>query len=168
MVVKQHEFGVEELTAWYGTLVQQAEDLRDEISAREDELNHVEERLVLVTKLLEIETRNESDPTVQEKVEDVVVAQDDTKAGTNAVGVEEAVEEVLRAAGEPMHISAIRDALLNRRIRIPGRGDDANIIVRLRRREDRFTRTARGTYALSEWGLSTLPKKPQKRRRARK
>jgi hypothetical protein len=79
--------------------------------------------------------------------------------------LENAVEELLRAAGEPLHISSIRSALLTRCVPIPGRGDEANIILRLRRVEDRFTRTARGTYGLAEWGIPALKRKTRKRRR---
>jgi hypothetical protein len=79
--------------------------------------------------------------------------------------LEAAVEQILREAGEPLHISSIRQILLDRRVPIPGRGDDANIIVRLRRLNQQFMRTARGTYGLTEWGLPALSGKAHKRRR---
>jgi hypothetical protein len=86
-------------------------------------------------------------------------------ARTATSDLEDAVEELLRAAGEPLHISKIRETLVAQGVPIPGRGDDANIIVRLRRFEDRFTRTARGTYGLAEWGIPALRSKTRKRPR---
>ena len=64
-----------------------------------------------------------------------------------------------------MHISDIRSSPLEKGIPIPGRGDEANVIVRLRRLEDRFTRTARGTYGLAEWKLPALASKAGRRKR---
>jgi hypothetical protein len=86
-------------------------------------------------------------------------------ARTGTSDLEDAVEEILHAAGAPLHISDIRERLMEQGVPIPGRGDDANIIVRLRRFEGRFTRTARGTYGLSEWGIPALKSKTRKQRR---
>jgi hypothetical protein len=159
---------IEDLLAWQERLTGQVEELRAEISFKQEMLAQVEERLALVTKLLEVESRahgllsssshdGSPSPLASAKGQSALL---DTHA------LEDQVEEVLRAAGEPMHISAIRDALLARAVPIPGRGDDANIIVRLRRLQDRFTRTARGTYGLTEWGLRALASKTRKRGRA--
>lgn len=80
--------------------------------------------------------------------------------------VEDHMEAVLTDAGEPMHISALRQALIERGVPLPGRGDEANIIVRLRRDERRFTRTGRGTYALAAWGLPAVA--PTRRKKVRR
>jgi hypothetical protein len=79
------------------------------------------------------------------------------------------VEAILAEKGEPMHIGALRDVLIERGIPLPGRGDEANIIVRLRRDDTRFTRTGRGTYGLTAWGLPAVaPTRRKKVRRRRK
>jgi hypothetical protein len=76
------------------------------------------------------------------------------------------LEQILHEAGKPMHISAIRQELVNRAVPLPGRGDEANIIVRLRRAPHRFSRVGRGTYALATLGLNVVP--PRRRRRTRR
>lgn len=157
---------LESLLAWQATLVGQAEDLRTSIRAMQADLAKVEERMSLVTKLIEVETGVDVDTQSNSQA----TAEGPTKAAgekgpTVTADLELAVEEILRAAGQPMHIADIRANLIDQGVPIPGRGDDANIIVRLRRLDDRFTRTARGTYALAEWGLPALPNKKSQRRR---
>jgi hypothetical protein len=156
------------LSAWQEALTRQAENLRTEIHAKQTDLAHVEERLSLVNKLIDVETRahggtlganGEATPLPRPSSSDL-------SARPSTPDLEDAVEEILRAAGEPLHISSIRETLMSQGVPIPGRGDDANIIVRLRRYEERFTRTARGTYGLAEWGIPALASKTSKRRRA--
>ena len=77
--------------------------------------------------------------------------------------LERHVEDILDRAGKPMHIGAIREQLLSRAVPIPGRGDEANIIVRLSRANETFVRTARGTYGLVAWGLTPMPKRARRR-----
>jgi hypothetical protein len=81
--------------------------------------------------------------------------------------LEEAVASILGEAGAPLHVSDIRTRLISAGVRIPGKGDDANIIVRLRKAPDQFTRTARGTYALASWGLPSLDQNASRRRKTR-
>lgn len=155
---------LKDLRTWQDALKRQAQNLRVEIRGKQSELSQVEERLTLVTKLVEIEQRP------QEKSGDAALAT--TSTGQNAgvqpstLDLEDAVQEILRSAGEPLHISTIRERLIAGGVPIPGRGDEANVIVRLRRLKDRFTRTARGTYSLTEWGLPELTSKSRKRRRS--
>jgi hypothetical protein len=157
------------LSVWQATLTRQAESLRAEIRARQTDLAQVEERLSLVTKLIEVETRALAGhpETMGEAAPAAGAARPAQSAREASPDLEDAVEEILRASGEPLHISKIREALVARGAPIPGRGDDANIIVRLRRSDDRFTRTARGTYGLSEWGIPPLASKTRKSRRKR-
>ena len=82
--------------------------------------------------------------------------------------VEDRIEQILLQAGRPMHIREIRTALIEQGVPLPGRGDEANIILRLRRARDRFIRTERGTYALAAWKMpeySPAPRKKTVRRR---
>ena len=167
MVGTQSEPDLDALSSWRATLEAQAESLRLEIGAKQAELGHVEQRLSLVTKLIDVETHAGTGrvATHMEGVSAASGAGDLAERSTTG-DLEQAVEEILRAAGSPLHISKIREALVAGGFPIPGRGDDANIIVRLRRSEDRFTRTARGTYGLAEWGIPGLVSKSRRRRRA--
>jgi hypothetical protein len=79
-------------------------------------------------------------------------------------GVEDRIEEILRNTGKPMHIRDIRDSLIQMGVPLPGKGDEANIILRLRRDSDRFVRTARGTYALVAWNLPEYLPAPRKKK----
>jgi hypothetical protein len=170
MIATNGAADLDSLSAWQTALTRQAEDLRREISTKQADLATTEERLSLVTKLIDVETRARGgSPERSDKMGTPERRTPDMPARTAVTAdLEQAVEEILRAAGAPLHISEIRTTLINQEVPIPGRGDDANIIVRLRRFEDRFTRTARGTYGLAEWGIPALASKTPKRRRAAK
>jgi hypothetical protein len=149
--------------------MRQADDLRTEIRTKQVDLATVEERLSLVTKLIDVETRAQGgtpEPSSQEGTPEAGAHPDAPRRARATTDLEQAVEEILREAGAPMHISEIRARLIEQHVPIPGRGDDANVIVRLRRLENRFTRTARGTYGLAEWGIPALAGKTRSRRRA--
>src|SRR5207253_1144130 len=72
-----------------------------------------------------------------------------------------ASERILRDAGRPLHIKELLPLLREKGISLPGRGTEANVIVRLTRSNGRFVRTGRGTYGLPEFGLPEV--KPTKR-----
>jgi chromosome segregation ATPase len=162
MTATDHEPDRENLTSWEATLSRQAEDLRGEIGAKQAELSGVEERLKLVRRLLELEAHG----TPSNRRSDGKASASKALA-TKPPELEQAVTQILRDAGKPLHIADIRAELIDRQVPIPGRGDDANIIVRLRRLDEQFTRTGRGTYALAEWGLEPLAS-ARRRRRPRK
>jgi hypothetical protein len=170
MVSTDGPLDVEKLAAWEATLAHRAENVRGVISGKQAELAQLEEQLALVRRLREIEAQGpeshaESDgeaPRTGDPGGKVAGSGDGTPEAP--IELEAAVEEILRERGNPLHISDIREALLVRGVPIPGRGDDANIIVRLRRLDQRFTRTARGTYALAEWGLEPLSTSRKRRR----
>jgi hypothetical protein len=170
MVATEGEVDLDTLSAWKTTLTSQAEGLRAEIRMRQTDLARVEERVALVTKLIEVETR--AQVAIPEQNDEIISGvAPASPAGmptpASAPDLEGAVEKILRAEGKPLHISNIQEALVAQGVPIPGRGDEANIIVRLRRFEDRFTRTARGTYGLTEWHIPAVARKAGKRRRAR-
>ncbi len=152
------------LSVWHASLTRQADELRARILDEQNELAQVEERLMLVTKLIAVETRaqNGEPPAGRKGTATPIVSS--TAQRSSTTDLEDAVEQILRAAGSPLHISNIRNSLVSRGVQIPGRGDDANIIVRIGRVQDRFTRTARGTYGLSEWGIPALGSTKRKQR----
>lgn len=158
---------VDALSTWHAALAGEVEELRAEIRSKQMHLAQVEEKLALVTKLIEVEKRPPNGTSARNSAPAPAMraVSSEVSQHPNTSDLEDAVEVLLRAAGMPLHISSIREALLAQGVPIPGRGDDANIIVRLRRFEDRFTRTARGTYSLTEWGLPALANKGRTRRR---
>lgn len=86
-------------------------------------------------------------------------------APVGALGdVEKRIQQILESAGEPMHIGSIRSELIARGVPLPGRGDEANIILRLRRAPTQFLRTGRGMYGLTKWNLQAVPPAAKKRR----
>jgi len=83
--------------------------------------------------------------------------------------LEDRVEAMLSSQGKPMHIRDIYDNLIKLGVPMPGKGQEANIILRLRRDSNRFVRTGRGTYALVAWKLPTYtPTKKRRKVRGRK
>lgn len=166
MVGTKDNPSLNDLSTWQAALTGQLEELRREVRSKQMALAQVEERLALVTKLIEVETRTQGGALSSNTDTTAPTRASSTDVGGrgSSLDLEAAVEEILRAAGAPLHISAIRDALIARGVPIPGRGDEANIIVRLRRIDDRFTRTARGTYGLVEWGIPAFARKTRRRR----
>lgn len=148
------------LENWRKQLAQEAERLGDEISERSQKLSIVNEKLALVGQLLELGGRKTAVQDQAPKAPECGLQ--GTPSRIDTPSLEETVERVLNDAGKPLHVSKLREGLKELGCPIPGRGDDANIIVRLRAAPDRFTRTARGTYALSNWGIPEL--KPKARR----
>jgi hypothetical protein len=79
-----------------------------------------------------------------------------------------AVIEILAAHGEPMQIRQLMAAVQERGVRIPGSGQQANLIAYISR-DERIARPRRGFYALREWGgEDTKPSKRPKRRQSRR
>jgi hypothetical protein len=160
-----------DLQAWASALSEEIEVLRSEIQRSQAALSEAEEKRSLVQRLMELDRQaveiesstNHAHPFVPFTV--TLNSADNTEA--NSHDLEDAVAAILDEAGSPLHISAIRRRLIDNGVRIPGRGDDANVIVRLRKDPDRFTRTARGTYALTAWGLPSLDTLIAKRNRRR-
>jgi hypothetical protein len=148
---------LESLVAIRDQLAVGIEEARAEMARLKANVSIMEERLQLVSRLIEVETRVESEdagPMSGERSEANPEAAAPPRSPDDELETE--VEGILEAAGKPMHISEIRSELLLRGFPIPGRGDDANIIVRLRKDGTRFVRTARGTYGLPKWGIPTI------------
>ena len=82
----------------------------------------------------------------------------------NDLSFEDSLEEILATENSAMHVDRIAEKLLERGVVIPGRGDHANIITRLRRAPEKFDWIGAGTYALTKWDL---PKKKNIKSRKR-
>ena len=159
----------EHLVAIREQLILSVEESRTELARLKAKISVMEERLQLVSRLIEVDARAEADPVDNDPSNQVIT---DPGAPKTFVGSEDdletEVEQILETNGKPMHIADIRSELLSRGFPIPGRGDDANIIVRLRKDGSRFTRTARGTYGLPKWGIPTIDRPRSLQTRGRK
>lgn len=71
---------------------------------------------------------------------------------------------ILRDLGQPIYYKDLSRKMLDNGISIPGKDPPANLLTHISR-DDRFTRTARGVYALTEWRLPKKPMRPSKRKR---
>jgi hypothetical protein len=88
-------------------------------------------------------------------------------AATGPVGIdrhpiERGAMEVLKVVGKPIHVADLRRELIQRGVPIPGKGNDANVIVYLSRAPE-ISRVGKGLYALREW---EMPQVPARRRRS--
>lgn len=143
-----------ELEAWREEARRRLEALQVEIVERQREADEMRERLTLLDRLLSLErgaAGAESGP-----------------APDMPVDLLDACEAIVRGAGEPLHVRTLYEALVDRRVPIPGRGTEANLIVRLQRSDGRFIRTGRGTYGLPEFGIPEAKPVRQRKRTRRK
>jgi hypothetical protein len=174
----ENELRTQDLRDWASALSEQIGALRAELRRCQAELAAAEERQGLVHRLLELDGDTTAEPICSEDDHDTQPSAEPEAShldnghalASRPTGrsLEDAVASILEGSGEPMHVGDIRLRLIADGVPIPGRGDDANIIVRLRAAPERFTRTARGTYALAAWGLPSLDSKPAaKGRRSR-
>jgi hypothetical protein len=143
---------VMELQEWQSEAHEELERAQVDLARAQKRLDEAQDRLRLLHQLLALE---------QDKGSDAVK---DTRQ--NPGDFLDACEQVLRDAGKPIHIKELQSALLERGVPLPGRGTEANLIVRLKRSDGRFVRTGRGTYGLSEFGVPE--KKPVRRRKTAK
>ncbi len=155
---------VGDLQAWASATEEEIADLRRQLLPLEERVAAARERLDLIRRLIGLAERPENHPVpaARKQVSDHAAMQ--TSPTSNLEGQ---IEAVLAQQGEPMHIGDLREALIQKGVPLPGRGDEANIIVRLRRDESRFTRTGRGTYGLAAWGLPAVTPTRTKRVRMR-
>lgn len=79
--------------------------------------------------------------------------------------VERGAIAILEMSGKPLHISELRRALEQKGVPIPGKGNDANVIVYLSRSHE-ICRVGKGLYALRIWGVPEVP--PRHRRSKRR
>jgi hypothetical protein len=165
---------IEQLGAWAEATEREIKELLASMAPLEEQLKAARERLDLIHRLLRLSEKGTSKN--HGAAEKVWLAISSPKDGASHLprqkvsDIEVHIERLLEGAGKPMHISDIRQALIDQGVPLPGRGDEANIIVRLRRASDRFSRTGRGMYGLPSWGLPEVKptrKKLVRRRRAR-
>ena len=146
------------LRAWADEIEREIAEIKSSILPLQQRLDAGRERLDLVQRLLHLSSPSAASTHKNAKA---VAATPQPHA---LPGIEDRMEEILRANAKPMHIRDIRSSLIQMGVPLPGRGDEANIILRLRRGRDRFLRTERGTYGLVEWNLQEYSAAPQKKK----
>jgi hypothetical protein len=137
-----------ELQEWRSEAHQELARARADLAHVQKRLEEAQDRVRLLDQLLALE---------QDKSVDAV-----KDAQQEPVDFLDACEQVLREAGKPLHIKELQAALLEKDVPLPGRGTEANLIVRFQRSDGRFIRTGRGMYGLPEFGV---PEKKTARRR---
>ncbi len=159
---------VHDLEAWATATEEEIADIRGRMLPLEEQLDAAKERLDLIRRLIGLAGANRAETSRSTPTSPESQGTRGKSQVLASVRVEDHVESVLSDAGQPLHIRALRDELIARGVPLPGRGDEANIIVRLRRSDDRFTRTGRGMYGLASWGLpAVIPTRTKKKQRPR-
>jgi len=151
-----------DLASWAAALEGEIESLAAQIAPLRQRLEAAREQLELVRKLHQLSTAGTEPGLLTES------PASQGEAPLPGSALEDEVAALLEQVGQPLHIAEIRDRLIGRGVTIPGKGDEANVIVRLRRETDRFVRTGRGMYGLASWGLEPAPpvRKTTRRRRS--
>ncbi len=144
-----------------------ARQLEEQVAALQKQLSIVQEEETLYERLLLLREGHQTTP-------DGLATRDQKKAPIARAKVPEsqhpivdAVAAILEEEERPLHIAELMLALEERKVELPGAGQQANVISHLRR-DSRFIRPARGVYALASSGLPDIPATPrtkQKRRR---
>lgn len=141
---------IHELHEWRSEAREELERARIELIDVQKRMEAAQERLRLLDQLLALEENKGAGEVIKD-------------AQRDPVDLLDACEQILREAGKPLHIKELQAALLERGIPLPGKGTEANLIVRLQRSDGRFMRTGRGTYGLPQFGLPEA--KPIRRRK---
>ena len=152
----------ESLELWAQQIEKEIAEITAGLGPLQDRLAAAREKLDLVNRLIHLSTPDRTRSLHHSQASSPV------PTPPPSPGIEGRIEEILRSSGSPMHIRDIRNALIQKGVPLPGKGDEANIILRLRRDNARFIRTERGTYALVDWHLpaySPVPRKKKVRRR---
>lgn len=151
---------LEQLQQWASATEKEIKEITAALAPLEQRLQAARERLDLLQRLTRM---TETAQVLPQDTAELGRGRPDPLASLGVQDLETHLEQILREAERPMHISDIRKALVDRAVPLPGRGDEANIIVRLRRAPERFMRTGRGMYALTALGMEAVP--PTRRRR---
>lgn len=154
------------LEAWSKDIENEIQDIVNAMTPLKEQLSSAQEKLELIHRLMRLAEKDllGHDVSLSLEIETVeqILPLENTQQHKK-VNIESHLKQMLEKSGEPMHIKELRQALISKGIPLPGRGDEANIILRLRRAGSTFTRTGRGMYGLSTWGLPEV--KPITRKR---
>ena len=145
------------LAEWAKTVEAEIAEISSSLLPLQQKLEAAHEKLDLIQRLMHL---SRGTNLHEQKIKD---AYKPVLKYPSTPDIEDHIQSVLANAKHPLHISAIRNALVEMGVPLPGRGDEANLILRIRRATSRFIRTGRGFYGLVEWNLP--PYTPHTRKR---
>jgi hypothetical protein len=152
----------EQLRAAEASLREGLARTRSKIGELTRELDRGEQELRLVGELLRLrgadacEAAGDSDASVIPLV---------SARSTDGSRLSQAVVEILRQAGKPLHIQELMTRVRERQLPIPGKGEPANLIAHIRSKSG-IVRPNRGMYGLKEWGIEDYSDSKAKTQRA--
>jgi hypothetical protein len=156
-----------QLLSWAEATELEIQEIAAAIAPLQQRLQATRERLDLIQRLMRLGNGSIAEALIQSGKPRHGRATGPARSTIQSQGgtdVEDHLETILQESERPMHIRDLRKALIQRGIPLPGRGDEANIILRLGRAKDRFVRTGRGMYGLTEWGITPVPPMQRKKR----
>lgn len=136
----------------------QQDQVRSEIAVLQNEIQEMfkkietkQEQLESIIKLLAAEGDKNADKELSNLLD---------------VSIADIVFEFLRNANgkKPTHYQNLADAIMAQGILIAGKNPAANLLSHISR-DNRFVRTAPGTYGLKEWGIKEMPTRKRKTRK---
>lgn len=160
-----------DLRRWSAEIEAEIANIKAQIAPLESELNNALQKLDLVQRLMHLDIHGED--RARNPFPDLGLAPADAgeqpkekNGSVSPATLEDHIAQLLETSGEPIHVSEIRRRLVEAGVPLPGKGEEANIIVRMGRDEARFVRTGKGTYGLKAWGIA--PAAPTRRVKKRK
>ena len=134
---------LETLLEWKGQIEKELTEQKKKYAELGDELSTKENQLRNILSLLEIEgwTNHEQSTLV-----------------TPSPMLIENASAIMNEIGKPIYYRELAMKMKDKGIAIPGTDPAANLLAHVNR-DERFDRTARGTYALKEWNLAKLKKR---------
>jgi hypothetical protein len=143
------------------------QDRRSRASAILEEVQRSERELKLIVELLRVRGISSSETVGGESSEANLMQGAIDESNGEAPRLGDAVVDILRAAGQPLHIREVVSRVREKGLSIPGRGEPANLIVHIRTHPE-IVRPVRGMYGLREWGISDSQVVGVRRRRLKR
>ena len=166
---------LDQLKAWAEATEREIQEIKEAVAPLQERMENASQRLDLIKRLVHLSEAGAARSThVGEHQHSLRSARTDNSRSATSIepanSLEDEIDDILRAAGSPVHVSAIRERLIERGVPLPGKGEEANIIVRMGRSEERFTRTGKGTYGLSSWNFQSVTptRKVKSRKRSKR
>lgn len=152
----------EQLRAAAASLREGIARTRSRIAELTKELDRGEQELRLISELLRLRG---ADAGAAAGDSDASVIPLRSALSTDGSRLSQAVVEILRQAGKPLHIQELMTRVRDRQVPIPGKGEPANLIAHIRSKGG-IVRPNRGMYGLKEWGIEDYSDSKAKTRKA--
>ena len=127
---------INELKEWHAQAKEELDAAKSKLREAQDEVHVIEQKLQSLESLYLLEGGNPSQIAAIKN------------AGPDQIITETA--KILKASGEPMHIRALREALIGAGLTLPGKGTDENLIAKYQRSKGKIVRVSRGYYYLGD------------------